>query len=542
MLTDEDLFRKKDPVAWIMALSFFVHLSSFLLPTYGDPPRLYGWQAFLVGLSALFDDGIPVWLANPAYRAAYILYCRGKTKVAFPVLSILACALSLTLVFQLSVHELAVLREGYYVWLSSHFLLLAASAGELLQRVHRRWVSKGLSWRQFTLRALFVITGIVAVLLAVVIVPINRLRQQRKAVSAIQALNGQVAYDPGTQSPRSRLRWFARSIYGDDIFRYVVRADMGGRGASVSDSDLRYLASLDKLESLTLENAQLSGAGADPLSNLRSLTHLTISDSVVAEGTFERLQQSPALRELVLRRVPLSNDLLVLDELRCLRNVRVFLTITSTLSTNEMATLTEAQNIHTLRFDRVRVPPETWTHMGRVGRLRRLSFRGMSLPGSAFEAIGQQTQLHVLSMQNVRATDDAWAKMPKLEKLGELMLHDMVLSVPACEAIGRQSRLHYLNLNDTSIADGGLASVNHLKDLETLALHRTAVTAEDLRQMQELRQLARLELHATKVSDETCDTLRQMTNLRSVDLTHTLVTRKSVDQLREDLPDCRVKY
>ena len=539
MLTDEDLFVKRDPIAWVILLSVTFYAGSFLLPIY-EMPRVWGWQAFIVGLFALLDGESLIWLANPAYWTALILYGRRRRKVGMFVLSLIAFGLALSLLFQLDIHELSGLRVGYYAWLSSHFVLVVASAVELYRRVLRPPASKRLRWKQLSLRALFVVTGVIAVALAIFVMPVVRLRQQRKTVSEIEVLNGQVVYDPALEYSRSRFRWFARCIYGDDVFQSVLRVRMGGSGKSVGDSDLRYLASLHGLESLSLKNAQLSRVGVAHLSGLPSLTHLTISDSLVAEGTFERLKRIPSLRELTLQRVPLSRDLL--EELGSLRSVRVFLTMTSTLSTDEMSTLVESQNIHTLAFDRVRVPPETWMRMGRVGGLRRLCFGGMSLPGSAFEAIGRQTQLHVLSMQNVRATDDAWAEMPRLEQLRELMFHDMVLSISACEAIGRQSRLHYLNLNDTSIAAGGLVSVNHLKNLETLALHRTGVTAEDLRQIHELRQLARLELRATRVSDEICDTLRQMTSLRSLNLTHTLVSQKAVDQLREDLPGCDVRY
>ncbi len=116
---------------------------------------------------------------------------------------------------------------------------------------------------------------------------------------------------------------------GEDVFRYVIRVNVGGSGKTVDDSDLQILASLQSLESLSIENAQLSVFGADSLCKLRSLKFLTISDSVVAEGTFERLKRCPALRELTLRGVPLSRNLL--EELASLHSVRVHLSLTSTL-------------------------------------------------------------------------------------------------------------------------------------------------------------------------------------------------------------------
>ncbi len=361
MLTDEDLWVKKDPVAWLIMFSLAFYVGSFVMPTYGSDQQrhLYGWQAFLISLPALFDNGKPYWLANSAYWTALLLCFCGRTKAAFPVLSILAFALALSVLFLFPVHDLAELLIGYYVWLSGNSLLAAAASVSVLrQRYFRRVAPRRLRPKQFTLRVLFVMTGFVAVMLAFVVIPINRVHQQRKVVSTIRLLNGQVTYDPTSQSPpRSRFHLLARSIYGEDVFRYVIRVNVGGSGKTVDDSDLQILASLQSLESLSIENAQLSVFGADGLSKLRSLKFLTISDSVVAEGTFERLKRCPALRELTLRGVPLSRNLL--EELASLHSVKVNLSLTSTLSTEEMSILARSQNIHTLTFDRVRVPRET---------------------------------------------------------------------------------------------------------------------------------------------------------------------------------------
>lgn len=136
MFTDENLLVKKDPVAWLMLFSLSLYVVSFFMQTYGnDQKHLYGWQAFLISLNSLFDDGNPLWLANLAYWIALFLYLRRKTNVAFFILSIFAFVLALDAILLLEVNEL---RTGYYVWLSGHFVLALASASEKCQRYLRR--------------------------------------------------------------------------------------------------------------------------------------------------------------------------------------------------------------------------------------------------------------------------------------------------------------------------------------------------------------------------------------------------------------------
>lgn len=69
-------------------------------------------------------------------------------------------------------------------------------------------------WLQFSLRSFLVLLTALAVWLGIVV---NRVREQREAVKAIEALGGYVGYD----SPPSGLDWL-RQIIGNGFFTEVV--------------------------------------------------------------------------------------------------------------------------------------------------------------------------------------------------------------------------------------------------------------------------------------------------------------------------------
>ncbi len=532
---DETLFVKKDKVAWIALLSVLTYSAAFLLPVVS---KSYGFFAFYITFWGV-SDGLLVWLANPVYWLAF--YMLSKWPLRATVLGAFAVALALTPLIQFTVHDLDQLRLGYCVWLSSHVLLLAAGVVALSQRIPLSLASKPISRRRFGWRAILMIVALIAVILAMYLIPMNRLHQQRSAVAAIKALNGHVVYKPSIPHPTSRLRWFARRIYGDDIFQHVVSVRMGGNGTQLADSDLQHLENLNRLKKLSLENAEISVAGTTRLLELSNLADLTIQDSTIQQGALIQLQRLPALRQLTLYRVAVSEQLL--EDILSLDRVTVSLSIASTrCSANLLAALSKAHNITALNFSNVSVSTEAWSQMGEISNLKQLSFANMELTENTFEAIQRQTQVRKLYMQKIQATAQAWTKLGPMPQLWFWILSHTTLPAEAVDAVGRQSEVEYLNLNDSTITADDLGAVFHLEKLKTLALHRTSVTTKQLRQIHELPQLTRLELHATDVTDEICDTLRQMKGLKIINLTHTHVTPEAVDRLRSDLSDCEVKY
>ena len=111
-------------------------------------------------------------------------------------------------------------------------------------RLNRRYLT-------FSLRTLFVLLTALAVWLGVVI---NRAREQREAVKAIEALGGEVAYDWAwdVKTPKGPTgpAWLRRLI-GDDFFQTVERVSFYNASDCVAAiPDLRRLR---ELESVSVE-------------------------------------------------------------------------------------------------------------------------------------------------------------------------------------------------------------------------------------------------------------------------------------------------
>jgi hypothetical protein len=97
--------------------SAVLYAASFFLPAFQEGA---GYHAFLFSLVYLL--GIPMWFANPVFWCGLALLCQGKHRAARK-------AGVVALVFALSEFWLFLegLRVGYFVWVGSMALLIAAA-------------------------------------------------------------------------------------------------------------------------------------------------------------------------------------------------------------------------------------------------------------------------------------------------------------------------------------------------------------------------------------------------------------------------------
>ncbi|MCM2372758.1 hypothetical protein [Aporhodopirellula aestuarii] len=135
MITDDDLFIRKDLVSWLVTASLFAYVASFVMPVVDVRPSLLfrgreyphgiiGVEAFVIAFWAMVSDGDSfVWLANPTYWFAIVLLFRGS--VSFWPLTLSVIALLSPFLMVHSMNETWLL--GYYTWLLSFGFSAAAS-------------------------------------------------------------------------------------------------------------------------------------------------------------------------------------------------------------------------------------------------------------------------------------------------------------------------------------------------------------------------------------------------------------------------------
>ncbi len=120
----------------LYALSLVCYPASFLLLSVKTRVlqadyRLYGYQSFLGCFSGLWQGGVylfAIWLANPAFWAGAILFAAGKVRAAR------CAAITAALFAALALVYLEFTWVGYYVWVASIGLLIAASHCSLASR------------------------------------------------------------------------------------------------------------------------------------------------------------------------------------------------------------------------------------------------------------------------------------------------------------------------------------------------------------------------------------------------------------------------
>jgi len=227
-------------------------------------------------------------------------------------------------------------------------------------------------WFQFSLRSLFVVMTLFALLLGYTT---HRARQQREAVEAITALGGTVIYDHQFQfdksisfisSPGSMYfeatgrEWlfsnntepagpqWARKWIGDEYFQDVAAVDLSwigwewekpteninvrllgklqglrwlnldGRG--FTDKDLRHIKQLATLERLFLKDTHVTDEGLTYLKDLTNLQYLSLADTQITDDGLVHLKGLKNLEVLELCRTKISDA--GLENFKALKNLK----------------------------------------------------------------------------------------------------------------------------------------------------------------------------------------------------------------------------
>ena len=177
-------------------------------------------------------------------------------------------------------------------------------------------------WYQFSLRALLIVTMVVAVGSGWLGRKIERKRIERDAIAGIEALGGSVWYDyqQGQFSEPSGPGWL-RGLLGDDFFGEVVKAHLVGN--MIGDAGLANVKGLPRLETLELSGAYVNEAGVAKIKDLTELESLDLSTTNVTDVELANIKDLPRLRSLDLSSTNVTDpglaNLKGLNQLRVLK-------------------------------------------------------------------------------------------------------------------------------------------------------------------------------------------------------------------------------
>lgn len=344
------------------------------------------------------------------------------------------------------------------IWL----VLLAAPAGACEWQLRRYRPG----WR-FSLRTLFVVTGLAAAFCAWFAVVRNRAAVQEPLIAYVKAHGGTVW---GEQwGPR----WFDQ--IGAD--RYCRRILSMGVKARRLDKHYHYV-----------NNNEVPGLLSD-LRRLPDLQYLSLEVAELTPETIGALSQAQRLETLEIdinEMTPEEGEALA-EALGGLRHLRV-------LSMSGMTVLNDD------------VPRACLAAAGSLAQLEHLRLSGWFFAGEDLRLLAGLTNLKSLTMDDVDFGPDPpesatlLASLPPLPRLEALDLRDTELVDGDLQYIARLSRLKSLNLSGIFITGAALADLTPLETLEELTIDARSVDSAGLSALAELKGLKKL--HIDSIDEE----------------------------------------
>ncbi|MCE9544498.1 MAG: hypothetical protein K8T25_03095 [Planctomycetia bacterium] len=156
---------------------------------------------------------------------------------------------------------------------------------------------------QFSLRALLIVTAIIAIWLGWWS---YKARQQRVAVAKLRKIGADVWYDVECHNmiirPPHQPAHLVESMvvdYFDNVWQVVFYLSKS-EGQEITNSDIEVLGDLGSLRSLDLHHTDFTDAGLEHLKRLRHLEHLVVNNNITDAGV-QHLKGLTALEQLDLR-------------------------------------------------------------------------------------------------------------------------------------------------------------------------------------------------------------------------------------------------
>jgi Leucine-rich repeat (LRR) protein len=283
-----------------------------------------------------------------------------------------------------------------------------------------------------------------------------------------------------------------------------------------TDADLKTLADLKSLGSLTLYRTAVTDAGLKELTAIKTLTTLDLGSTKITDAGLKELAGLPALEHLTLNGTQITG--IGLKELAPLKKLQSLSLADSKLTDEGLKALGELESLHSLDLSRTRIT------------------------GSGLRELARLKSLANLTLNFTGLTDSGLQGLPKWPELEHLSLHRTAVTDAGLKELSGLSSLQHLTLSSTGVTGSGLRELTARKSLQRLELSSAKVTDEGLKGLASLAALEMLDLSGNdQVTDAGLKELAGLTSLQSLNLASTKVTKAGVEQLKKALPECQIR-
>jgi len=336
----------------------------------------------------------------------------------------------------------------------------------------------------------------------------------------------------------------------------VVLSRSGATG-----DQLAFLKHLPTVESLTLNDTQLTAEGLDHVKKLGNLKSVSLHADGADYQTLGVLQALPNLDAIHLRDSQITND--DLRQLGTLTKIQSLSINNLTwerahpdkpLVTDEgLAHLSTLLNLKSLLLSfGTRVSDEGLEHLTKLRQLETLSLRSDLISDSGFAHVGQLPRLKslVISVREfygpptpsrmrrpgraeTRLTDTGLSHLRSLVALENLELDGGRFTDSGMAHLSGLIRLKALSLNTVTISDKGLERLAGLSEVERLSfIGKQFVTDEGLKHFGRMPKLKWLPLRGASITDDGLASIQDMSNLISLKLDRTEVSDAGLAHLK----------
>jgi hypothetical protein len=283
-----------------------------------------------------------------------------------------------------------------------------------------------------------------------------------------------------------------------------------------ADTDLKALADLKSLGSLTLYRTAVTDAGLKDLAALKTLTSLDLGATKITDAGLKELAGLSALESLTLNGTQITGA--GLKDLAAL---------------NKLGSLSLSDS---------RLTDEGLKAVGEIESLRSLDLSQTKITGSGLRDLSRLQWLERLNLSFTGLTDAGLQGLPKWPELQILSLHRTAVTDAGLMELAGLKSLQHLILSATGVTGSGLSALTARKLLERLELGSAKVTDEGLKGLAGLATLEMLDLDGNgQVTDAGLKELAGLTALQSLNLARTKVTKAGVDDLKKALPECQIQ-
>jgi hypothetical protein len=249
-------------------------------------------------------------------------------------------------------------------------------------------------WFRFSLRTLFVLVAIVAVLLGI---HVRGVRNQEAAVERILELGGYAFFEyqcdeSGVALPEPRRsqvsprgpQWL-RSWLGPHHFNAVVAVGLGGTQAT--DDDLECLEELPRLKRVSLSPSRIGNDGLVHLKNAHDLRYLSLERTQVDDGGMKHIAHLTALENLQLPE-NITDD--GLGQLGGLTRLRSLVLNRTRITDDGLQHVTAFKDLAMLHFWRTQISDTGLEHLKVLKNLKSLDARGTHVTAHGAEELQRE--------------------------------------------------------------------------------------------------------------------------------------------------------